>query len=118
MFDIKQYRISKGLTQTDIANILSVSKSMVSQVESGRIAIPELWESKLMLSNINTDIASEPQERYHSISKKKESDQEYLAIIAQLVASNEILARSVEKMADNITRISEIKIHNLKHELV
>ena len=114
MFDIKQFRISKGLTQTDLANLLSVSKSMVSQVESGRIALPELWESKLMLSDVNFSIASEPQERYQTI-KKKEPDTDYLSIIAQLVSSNEILARSVEKMADNIARISDMKIKEHHH---
>lgn len=47
MIDIKEYRKSRGWTQTRLAEYLGVSKSMVSQVETGRLAMPELWEYRL-----------------------------------------------------------------------
>ncbi len=56
MIDIKEYRKLKGWTQTKLAEMLGVTKSMISQVESGTVHTPELWEHKLkseMFSNVN-----------------------------------------------------------------
>jgi transcriptional regulator with XRE-family HTH domain len=47
MVNIKEFRKLKGWTQTKLAEYLKVSKSMISQVESGTVPYPDLWDHKL-----------------------------------------------------------------------
>lgn len=63
MINIKEFRQSKGWTQTKLAEFLGVTKSMISQVESGTVPTPELWEYKLkseLLSNVNDQLPNIP----------------------------------------------------------
>lgn len=48
MIDIGKLRKDKGLTQTDLADILGVGQGFISQVENGKDAMPHDWEKILI----------------------------------------------------------------------
>lgn len=43
MFDLKGYRNSKGLTQSDLGGVFGVTQASIASVESGRNTIPIRW---------------------------------------------------------------------------
>lgn len=45
---LKNWRITQGLTQAEAAEILGVSQEMVSEMESGSKAIPANLQSKML----------------------------------------------------------------------
>ena len=128
MIDLQRFRKDKKYDQKYISSITGLDQAIISKYENKKMVTEHITNTLLsyfpelesyMIDDMNQDnIASEPIEPYQTREKKLEGDQQYLAIIAQLVASNEILARSVEKMAENITLISQIKVQKMKPELV
>lgn len=103
----------------DLSNITGSNYTYLSELNTGRKPLTLEFVQNINIKlgysfNFNTpEIASEPQEIYNiSLSKYHE----YIKIIKSLAESNEILARSVEKMADSIHNITDVK-HKERREM-
>ncbi len=123
MSDLERFMKSMKITQSDLATKLGVSQAAISKVKIGQMDIPKNWVqtikkeynyniTKYMNTDPVDDVAHEPQEEYKT--QIKIQDQKYLDIIEKLVSSNQSLARSVEMMADNINKITQIKVKQME----
>lgn len=125
MSDLERFMKSMKITQNDLATKLGVSQAAISKVKIGQMEIPKNWVesikkeynyniTKYIDTETTPDVVNEPQEEYKA--QIKIQDQKYLDIIEQLVSSNKSLARSVEMMADNINKITQMKVAQKERE--
>ena len=70
MFDLKKFRKEKGLSQKELANILGIGQSFVSQIENGKDPMPDSLKEKLtsIYGEINTTQAAATYEETNLIS--------------------------------------------------
>ena len=57
MANLKAFRKTNGLTQTQVADYLGVGKSFISRIESGSVAIPPKKLSKLIRTPNGWDVS-------------------------------------------------------------
>lgn len=125
MSDLQRFMKAMKITQQDLATKLGVSQAAISKVKIGQMDIPKNWVetikkeynyniTKYIDDDTTPDVVNEPQEEYKA--QIKIQDQKYIDIIEKLVSSNQSLARSVELMADNINKITQIKVKQMEHD--
>lgn len=56
MFDLKKFRKEQDITQKDLAEILKVDQSFISQVENGKDSMPDAWLSLISIAYKDVDI--------------------------------------------------------------